>query len=88
MSIDDAIKVKEFCLTLDESGKPSLKRNHNYYFQCQGVVNILQLEWIKFVVYITKELFVERIECDAALWKDKMLPQLSALYTSHILNKL
>ena len=88
MSIDDAIKMKEFCLTLNKNGKPSLKRNHNYYFQCQGVVNILQLQWIEFVVYTKKELFVERIECDAALWKDKMLPQLSEFYATYILNKL
>ena len=88
MSIDDAIKIKEFCLPLDANGKPSVKRNHKYYFQHLGVVNILQLECIEFVVYTTKELFVERIECDAALWKDKMLPQLSTFYTSDIQNKL
>ena len=56
-------------------------------FSVKGV-NILQLEWIEFVAYTTKESLFGRIECDAALWKDKMLPQLSAFYASYILDKL
>ena len=61
-----------------------LKRNHLYYYQCQGVLNILELPWLDFVVYTTKELFVERIFIDSDLWNNKMLPKLTSFYVDFI----
>ena len=36
-----------------------LKENHAYFYQCQVVVNLTSLNWIDFVVYTTKSLFVQ-----------------------------
>ena len=36
-----------------------LKRKHAYYYQCQGVVNILGLPWIDFVVFTNVDIYVE-----------------------------
>ena len=40
------------------------KRKHSYYYQCQGVLNLLGYDWIAFVVYTTKDVHVELIRKD------------------------
>ena len=67
----DGIKLKETC---------------TYFYQCQGVLNLTNLEWIDFVVYTTKELFVQHIEGDI-LWIVKMLPKLMPFYVKYQHNK-
>ena len=43
--------VKNFCLEIDkQTQKLKLKRNHNYYFQCLGLLHITECKWIDFVV--------------------------------------
>ena len=65
-----------------------LKRKHSYYYQCQGVLNLLGLNWIDFVVYTTKDVHVERIQKDELLWTSKMLPTLTTFFVNYILPKL
>lgn len=48
---------KQFFLKQTENGC-RLKENHAYYYQCQGVVNILNLQWIDFAVYTNKDFHV------------------------------
>lgn len=47
--------------------KLALKTNRNYYYQCQGVMNILEMPWIDFIVYTTIDLHMERIFRDNLL---------------------
>ncbi len=62
-----------------------LKTNHAYYYQCQGVMNILELPWIDFTVYTLEDLHVQRINRDLNLWKRKMLPALTSFYCKFVL---
>ncbi len=64
---------------------PNLKRRHRYYFQCQGVMALTELPWIDFITFTTKDLQVERIVYDEALWQNVMLPKLNSFYFDHIL---
>ena len=68
-------------------GLLQLKRNHAYYFQCQGAMNILNLPWIDFIVYIELDLHVERIQRDISLWDNKMVPELTEFFFKYILPK-
>ena len=65
-----------------------LKENHAYYYQCQGVANIVHLQWIDFVIYTDKDLHVDRICKDSSLWEKVMLPELTSFYFSFILKQI
>ena len=57
-----------------------LKKNHQYYFQCLGVMALCQLPFVDFIVYTQKEICIERIDFDKQLWNKNMLPKLSDFY--------
>ena len=78
---------KNFFLKLSD-GKCKLKNNHAYYFQCQGVMNILELPWIDFIVFTTRDMFVERIHRDLVQWESSMLPTLTNFFCDFILPEL
>lgn len=69
------------CLEIVD-GSVRLKRNHNYYYQIQGQLNVTGRQFCYFVVYINDnvELFVEKIEKDNDLWESYMLPKLVRFY--------
>ena len=75
ITIENAVKDKSFFLQPFSKGI-QLKRRHAYHFQCQGLVNILNLPWIDFIVYTEEDLHVEKIHRDVDLWKTVMLPEL------------
>ena len=81
--------IKGFCLELCD-GNLLLKRNHNYYYQCQGILNITNSHWIDFVVRTEHpyQLHVERIYKDNDLWQNEMLPKLAAFYHKVLLPEL
>ena len=85
MMLADAAKGdKAFFLKLTDRGL-ELKRNHLYYYQCQGVVNLLGLSWIDFVVCTNVDAYVERILRHETTWEKKMLPELTSFFFSFIL---
>ena len=86
-TLKEAAKDKNFFLQEKDYGL-FLKRSHFYYYQCQGVVNILELPWIDFVVYTQSDLHIERIFRDTALWNERMLPELTAFYKLYIFPEL
>ncbi|KAL4512608.1 hypothetical protein ABPG72_020445 [Tetrahymena utriculariae] len=49
-----------------------LKRNHNYYYQCQGIMYLSQLNWCDFVVFTQVDIKIERIEFDKVFFKDTL----------------
>eukprot|EP00794_Sanderia_malayensis_P021058 gene21058-23113_t len=87
MTFQEACNDTKFFLR-NEDGGCKLKKHQMYYYQCQGVLNILGLDWIDFVVFTNKELHVERIYKDDNLWRSKMLPELTSFYVTYILPKL
>ena len=69
------------CLEVcEETGKPHLKRSHNYFYQVQGEVNIMDVPWCDFVVWTKAGIFIERISRDQHLWEIDMLPRLLTYY--------
>lgn len=75
---------KKFYSTMNEGKEVKHKTNHQYYFQIRGLLNILELPWLDFVVYTTKDMFTERIFCDTETWTTKMMPTLSSFYLNFI----
>ena len=65
-----------------------LKRNHSHYMQVQGEMGVMRCEWCHFVVWTEHSLFVEEIHFDENLWKDTMLPKLTAFYTSKLVPEI
>ena len=85
MTITECCKDKTFFMKMPPDGT-KLKETYTYFYQCQGVLNLTNLKWIDFVVYSTKELFVQHIEVDI-LWNVKMLPKLTSFYVKYLHNK-
>lgn len=89
-TITDAAKTdKTFCLHT-VNGNVQLKTNHKYFYQVQGMLNILQLDWCDFIVRRINphDMFIQRILKDSNLWKEIMLPKLTAFYYTHLLPEL
>ena len=84
MLVSESCEDKNFFMVNTELG-PTLKKSHYYYYQCQGVMNIVGLQWMDFVVYTEKDLYVERINCDSSLWKSVILPKLAEFYKNYVL---
>lgn len=70
-----------FCLEF-RGDELKLKRNHHYYYQIQGQLNISRRNICYFVVYIDDNhpIFVEEIVKDEILWKVEMFPTLTKFY--------
>ncbi len=79
----------KFCLEMKDS-KLSLSRQHEYYYQVQGQLNVCQYKWADFVVRSTYpyQIHVERIFRDDKLWTEKMLPKLTAFFHKAVLPEL
>ena len=77
---------KSFFLNITND-KLTLKTNHNYHYQCQGVMNILELPWLDFIVYTTTDCHIERIFRDNILWGE-MIQELSTFYAIHIIPEI
>ena len=89
INLNEAAKTnKNFCLEI-QSNCLKLKQNHNYYYQCQGLLHICNMPWIDFVVRTCNpyQLHIERIEKDNNEW-DRWLPKLRAFYFSALLPEL
>lgn len=78
---------KNFFLKSTNNGL-KLKCKNGYYYQCQGVMNLLGLPWIDFAVYTSKDFHVERIYRDELLWMSYMLPSLTDFFVKYILPNL
>ncbi|KAK4886349.1 hypothetical protein RN001_002620 [Aquatica leii] len=82
-SIDDVINLRrqQICLQKTEGGI-RLKRNHSYYYQVQGQLNITNKSKCCFIVYVNDkvELHVEEIHRDEQFWNESMLPVLQQFY--------
>ena len=62
------------------SGNTAWSKLKENYFQCQGVMALKELPWIDFIAFTTKDLQVERIVYDEALWQNFMLPKVILLF--------
>lgn len=89
MDIETAcLMLPHFCSSLSPEGIPSLKRNHDYFFQIQGSMGLLGLKFCDFVLWTTKDVSVERVEFDKRLWENILLPKLNQFYFSFMLPEI
>ncbi|XP_045475419.1 uncharacterized protein LOC123681212 [Harmonia axyridis] len=65
-----------------------LKKNHNYYFQIQGQLNICRREYCDFILYCDNDFHVETIKRDENIWKNIMVPKLREFYENCILPEI
>lgn len=84
LTIQECCEDPNFFLS-DASGEIKLKQKHAYYFQVQGTMATLKLQWCDFVVFTSKDLHVERIYYDQTLWETVMIPELINFYFQHVL---
>lgn len=82
ITIDFAAKnIKTFYLKFDENTqKINLKATHDYYFQIQGQLHIIQKLYCDFIVWTPLEMFVERIVKNDEFWYSKMETNLVQFY--------
>ena len=71
-TIAEAAGQKNFCLKKDEFGKIYLEKSHAYYFQVQAQIFICGVEYCDFVVWTTRDLFVQRILADQEFWENAL----------------
>ncbi|KAJ8909286.1 hypothetical protein NQ315_011362 [Exocentrus adspersus] len=85
-TIEEVLEKKKNTCLMTKNNQIQLKRNHRYYHQVQGQLNICQREKCYFVVYINDEIevYIEEIKRDEYFWRDKMLPKLIKFYTECI----
>lgn len=82
-------KKKQFCLELTETGQLQLKKNHKYYWQIQGQLNITKRSICIFLLYsMGNNLYVQNINRDEYLWTNKMLPKLIYFYMDCMLPEI
>ncbi len=83
MSIPDAIKSKDFCL-----GKNvELKKDHAYYAQVQGQMEVCELKTSYFVIWTTQEYHTQKVEFSEEYWA-QVRPKLDLFYRQLILTEI
>ena len=82
------LMLDNFCASLSPGGTPTLKRNHDYYFQIQGSLGILGLQWCDFVLWTPEDMSIERIRFDPQLWESFIQPKLHQFFSSYVLPEL
>ena len=79
--------MKNFFCKAGSTGKPELKRNHDYFHQVQGTMVITTRSWCDFVVWTPTGISVERIPFDSRLWAETK-PKLLNFYNKAVLPEL
>ena len=87
VSISEACEDKTFFMKLS-NGKPELKENHVYWYQCQSVMAITETEEIDFVVYTEKSLHIQNIKFQEEKWNDIILPCLTDFYFKYMAQEI
>eukprot|EP00117_Sycon_ciliatum_P014839 scpid81162/ scgid14934/ len=69
------------------NGVPTLKRNHQYYYQIMGQLAVTERQWCDYIVFTRRDIHVERIYFDEAFWSE-MLATLTNFFFNHIVERL
>lgn len=89
MTVEEACtSIPKFFLSQDpETKEIKLKENHLHYAQVQGQLLITGAYFCDFVVYTSKDLFIQRITLDAN-YVEKLLQKLCKFYNDYALDYL
>jgi hypothetical protein len=78
---DEAIKkLPHLKSVFDKKDINKMNRNHRFFYQVQGQLNITQRDYCIFTVWTPKSLKIVRVNADKAFWEDAMLPFLTRFY--------
>lgn len=64
-----------------------LDRSHDYYFQVQAQLHIVDAEYCDFVVWSRNDIFVERILPDLEFWDD-VIPRVGCFFRDNVLPEI
>ena len=77
----DAVNYdRNFCLEYNNHGELQLKRDHFYYYQVQGMLNMMHYSRCYFAVWTPTQFHWEKIYRDRELWNFDMFPKLYDFY--------
>lgn len=93
LKIDDQIVNRKItCYSVDRKSKDILgvNKNHEYFYQIQGQLNIFKRKYCLFVHYTgdDQDLKITIIERDQTFWETKMVPALKEFFFAHYLPEL
>ena len=69
------------------NGTPTLKKNHDYYYQIQGALYVTGRPWCDLFIWTPIGTFVERLDYDPTFW-DKAYVRLHKFYHEYLLPEL
>ena len=87
-TVSDACSQNTFFCAKDNKDNICLRKKHNYYYQIQGQLAILKVDWCDFIMWTLKDFNVERIYFDSEFWTTKCLPPLKPFYYNVMLPEL
>lgn len=87
LTIREYIIEKKTAYLKNMDGKVYLDKTHNYFYQMQGCMFVVDMEWCDFVVRTEKDIFVERIVRNNE-FIGMMLARLAEFYTRFLLPSL
>ena len=83
-SLLNACLSKNFCIGIsrdvDRNPIPKLKNKHDYYYQIQGQMALVGVDWCDLVIWTPTFLHIERVYFDNLFWKKECLPHFLSFY--------
>ena len=70
-----------FCYIEETTEAVKLKRSHDYFYQVQGQMAVVGVQWCDFIIWTPAFIHVERIYYDDTFWNTKCIPRLKSFYT-------
>jgi len=64
----------------DKKNPNKINRNHRFFYQIQGQLNITRREYCIFAIWTPKSIKITHVNKDNAFWKNQMLPVLLRFY--------
>jgi len=81
LTAEEAIKtLPRLRAIFDRNNKNKLNRNHKYFYQIQGQLNITKRDYCIFVLWTPKSLKTVYVHRDKEFWQNRMLPLLKRFY--------
>ena len=75
------------CMSVDDEGVASLKRNHQYYYQVQAQMFVCGVQYCDFVVHTNSFTLIERVPYDVAFISE-CLPKVRLFMNKAVLPQL
>ena len=82
-TIDEACVNTKFYLEKNNLSNITLKKDHEYFAQIQGQLMVTGADFCEFIVFTSKDIFVQRILPDVTYMEDTLLPRLSEFFLKY-----